>query len=63
VKLREGMVAVVTGAANGIGQSLATQLISRGLDVALTPENAPEVRARTARMLAGLDPASEEEQT
>jgi NAD(P)-dependent dehydrogenase (short-subunit alcohol dehydrogenase family) len=36
MKLTSGMTAVVTGAASGIGRALATDLIARGLSVAVT---------------------------
>jgi NAD(P)-dependent dehydrogenase (short-subunit alcohol dehydrogenase family) len=50
VKLVDGQVAVVTGAASGIGRSLATQLSSRGLAVVLA--DLPGDRLEEATALA-----------
>jgi NAD(P)-dependent dehydrogenase (short-subunit alcohol dehydrogenase family) len=50
----EGRVAVITGAASGIGRELARALARRGARLALSDVNAPEL-AETRRLCGGAD--------
>jgi NADP-dependent 3-hydroxy acid dehydrogenase YdfG len=50
MKLREGQVAVVTGAASGIGLAIAEQLTGRGLSVVLADIEEPALRTAGDRL-------------
>ena len=54
MKLLEGKVAVVTGAARGIGKAIALEFAKEGADVAFTDltidENGPKDTPRTRRI-------------
>jgi NAD(P)-dependent dehydrogenase (short-subunit alcohol dehydrogenase family) len=50
MKPREGHVAVVTGAASGIGLAIAEQLIERGLSVVLADVEDPALKAAEDRL-------------
>ncbi|MFI9503534.1 SDR family oxidoreductase [Nocardia sp. NPDC052566] len=53
MKLETGQVAVVTGAANGIGKAVATALAGRGLHVVLADVEAESVAAAAAELGGG----------
>ena len=62
MKLTRGMASVVTGAASGLGRSLALQFAARGLAVVLADVEAEPladavagVRAQVERLLGDLD--------
>lgn len=50
MQLRTGLVAVVTGAASGIGAALGGTLARRGLKVALLDQHADRLQAEAARL-------------
>lgn len=52
MQVRDGMVAVVTGAASGIGEALSRQLAARGLRVALLDVAADRLAALNAELAA-----------
>jgi 3-oxoacyl-[acyl-carrier protein] reductase len=54
MKLLSGKVAVVTGAARGIGKAIALKLASEGADIAFTDLNIDEPGQQTEREIAAL---------
>jgi 3-oxoacyl-[acyl-carrier protein] reductase len=54
MKLLSGKVAVVTGAARGIGKAIALKLASEGADIAFTDLNIDENGQQTEREIAAL---------
>jgi NAD(P)-dependent dehydrogenase (short-subunit alcohol dehydrogenase family) len=46
VQIFKGKVAAITGAASGMGRSLAVELARRGCALALSDRNAPCTRSR-----------------
>lgn len=54
MKLLEGKVAIITGAARGIGKAIALEFASQGASVAFTDLAAPEVMAATEAEISAL---------
>ncbi|GAA1515643.1 SDR family oxidoreductase [Nocardioides humi] len=57
MELCEGKVAVVTGAASGLGLALSEALLARGMTVALADLDAERLRAEAGRLGRLFDPA------
>jgi NAD(P)-dependent dehydrogenase (short-subunit alcohol dehydrogenase family) len=53
MQLTQGQVAVITGAASGIGQALAREAAERGLKLVLADVDGPSLDEATANLLAG----------
>ena len=54
MKLLEGKVAIVTGAARGIGKAIALKFASEGADIAFTDLNIDENAKKTEAEIAAL---------